>query len=317
MKCVVSAIAIGATLACACHVASAQSSVTVTQQGDGNTSSTEQVINPALATQAPLAFAVISQIGTNNHAGGPGATSSGIYQRDNFATYALIQQNGAGNNAGITQEFTRGYSPVEGRMTQLGNGNSATVKQYIVTSSTAAVDQTGTGNVARVEQIESGDTRLQAVQNGNANQVTIVQRGGTYGGPGVTQNGDGNTASMISNNSAGYGSTIVQNGTFNSASIVQNINGFDSTIAIQQLGTGNRAGATQTGEFQSALIDQIGNDNLASVTQTGLPGGTSGNRASIAQLGDSNTALVRQLGQGYVANVSQIGSGNYTNIYQH
>jgi hypothetical protein len=314
-----SAIAIGAALAFTCHFASAQTAtptVTVTQQGNGNTSYAEQVSS---LTALQEATATITQIGDNNHVGGPGATTGGIFQRaPNVGTSALVVQNGAGNNAGITQDGTIGQAgPVEARITQIGNANTATITQEIVTASTATVDQTGTGNVAVLEQ-SAADARLATTQNGTGNRVTVVQLGGPFGGPDVTQNGDGNTASVnVTNAGGGSGPLIVQTGTANSVTAVQT-DVFDSPARITQLGSGNRADTAQTGQFQTIDLTQNGSNNLASVTQVGdIFGGLPGNSTLINQVGNSNTAIVRQVGEGYVANVSQIGSGNYTNIYQH
>jgi hypothetical protein len=314
-----SRIAIGAALACACHLASAQnveSTVTVTQQGNGNTSYAEQY---AVTTPNNGAQLTITQIGDNNHVGGPGATTGGVIQRNTAygPLVAQVQQNGKGNNAGLIQE-NNGNAAVaaDGRITQLGNGNDAALRQADSSYVEAVVEQSGTGNLARIEQLSSGDAGLRSVQNGSGNQVTISQTGGSYGGPNLTQNGDGNTAS-VTNYGAGAGAKIiVQTGTQNHVTAYQTL-GWDQGLQVHQTGTGNQADANLTGDAQITLIDQIGNDNLASVNQSGPTGTYPGNTATIAQLGNSNTAIVRQVGQNYVANVSQVGSGNYTNIYQH
>jgi hypothetical protein len=149
MKFTLSAIAAGATLACACQLAHAQSTVTVTQQGNANTVSAEQVVpNPNDPSVPRAANATVIQIGNGNHAGGPGGRRAGIYQRDNVGTFALIQQNGTANNAGVMQDGTCGFAArVEASITQAGNANDATIRQHIVTSSPAIVEQTGSGNL--------------------------------------------------------------------------------------------------------------------------------------------------------------------------
>ena len=133
MKFALSTIAVGVVLACVCHAAAAQdvsTTVTVTQQGNGNTSQAEQI---AFSPSNPLgnvgAQAIIVQVGDNNHVGGPGATTSGIVQRSpNLGSVAYVQQNGSGNNAGITQERTiSAAGPLEARITQFGNANTATI----------------------------------------------------------------------------------------------------------------------------------------------------------------------------------------------
>ena len=318
MKFALSTIAVGVALAGVCHVASAQTiptSVTVTQQGNGNTLQAEQVGFGAPDTAGPQG--TIVQIGDNNHVGGPGATTGGLFQRAPArGSVAAIQQNGSGNNAGITQDGTiRAAGPLEARITQLGNANTATIRQEIVTSSTAVVEQSGAGNLARVEQINSTDTSIQTRQIGNDNRISVRQDRAVYGGPNITQNGNGNAVSTVSDNVLGSGPWISQIGDMNTANTTQT--NTEANLSITQQGFGNRADVTQAdGIGDSTTINQSGNNNRASVSQLG-PDGVSYNVASITQVGNTNTAHVRQVGQGYVANVNQVGSNNYTNIYQH
>jgi hypothetical protein len=112
------------------------------------------------------------------------------------------------------------------------------------------------------------------------------------------------------------GPDIQQDGYGNSARTSQ-ANSFESVISIQQLGSGNLADATQTGDFHSTSIDQNGSNNRAKVIQAGPTGVLVGNSALVAQVGNSNSATVRQVGEVYVANIGQVGSGNWTSIYQH
>ncbi len=158
MKSALSTMAVGVALACVCHAASAQSvptTVTVTQQGNGNTAYAEQVgLSLTLPTDALGVSATIVQIGDNNRAGGPGSTAGGIIQRaPSINTSALIYQNGRENNAGIDQNRmigSRGEN--ESRITQLGSGNNAMLRQDLITSSLATIDQSGTGNRTSVER---------------------------------------------------------------------------------------------------------------------------------------------------------------------
>jgi hypothetical protein len=320
MKSGFSAIVIAIGLGLACHAASAQnitSNVTVTQQGNGNTSYAEQY---AVTTESNGAQLTITQIGDNNHVGGPGATHIGVIQSNTPVgpLVAEVRQHGSGNNAGLIQDNNGNAAlAASARITQTGSNNDVMFRQFTTSYAEAVVEQSGNGNVASIEQQFSGDTSLRSVQNGNNNRVTISQSGGTYGGPNVTQDGDGNTASVTTVGAIGGGPYILQTGSLNNATVVQNINGFDSGTAIRQQGIGNSADATLTGEGQRTDITQTGNGNLASVTQTGIPDALLGNFALISQLGNSNTAIVRQSGAAYNADVSQVGANNYTKIYQH
>jgi len=319
MKSTRSTIFTGVILACACQAAFAQDftgNVTVTQQGNGNTSYAEQAGGPSFPVRAAI---TIVQAGNDNHVGGPGAATAGVLQRDNGGLIsALIQQTGTGNDAGITQTGNGGSLPNSARITQLGMDNSAQLRQYSSSDSSVAIDQSGSGNVADVAH-NGGTALLRTSQNGAGNRLTIDYSNGPFGGPNVTQDGEGNTATVI-----GYGVTIgggpriEQNGSFNSVITVQNLLS-ESSHRIRQQGTGNQADATQTGDFQRLSIDQEGNGNLASVSQTGMgPGGVNdGNAVLLSQLGNGNTAIVHQAGLGYRADVRQLGANNDTTIYQH
>jgi hypothetical protein len=316
---IATATALSLGLAFACHGASAQDlprTVTVTQQGNGNTSYADQ----SELQFAPDARITITQIGDHNHVGGPAGTTDGVIQLNNRPArlYAVVEQTGAGNNAGILQTENGGaIGEVSTRITQVGEANTAYVMQRASFDIQATVDQAGNGNVASIEQI-GGTFSAHATQTGNDNRVTIsVQDNGPFGGPVVTQTGDGNSATIVGNG-AGLDSNpeIVQTGAQNTVTSVQTdiING---NARFEQYGVGNVAETEQSGDYHELDIDQNGNGNLARVSQTSPAGLVTGNRATIAQLGNSNTAIVRQVGADYVANVSQAGSGNYTSIYQH
>ena len=317
MKLALSTIALGVCLACASPVASSQT-ITVAQQGSGNTVAAEQVNATPDAVLYSSTTASITQIGNDNHVGGPGGTSGGIFQilSPHGGARAVVSQTGSGNNAGITQDGRPGGNPppVEAVITQQGNGNDATIRQQDATSIPVTVDQTGTGNLARIHLfLNSGDTGVLTRQTGTGNRLTIEEAHVGYTGPDVTQDGQDNSATVTMVDVAASAPTIVQNGAMNSANTVQG-DGGDSHIWIDQQGTGNRADATQYNYFNSAHINQAGNDNFASLTQSG------GNKqASIAQSGNGHRATVSQSGPSvdYVANVSQTGSGNWTNVYQH
>ena len=315
MKFALTSIAAGVVLACVCHGASAQATVTVTQQGNGNTSAAEQVGYSGIDITA-----TITQIGDNNHVGGPGSSGGGIIQVGGESPMpsnaATVYQNGTGNNAGIVQVPII-PSPVEASIRQTGNGNSGFIRQDGVSGTLLTIEQNGDGNRSALEQITGGDSTIRTLQSGNGNSVTVGQyeTGGRFYSS-VVQDGDSNTASVSIHGSAFGGPVIEQHGYGNSATTSQ-ADGEQSLISIRQYGSGNLADAAQTGDLQTADIGQNGIGNRASVTQSGLPDNVLGNSAVIAQAGNSNTAIVRQAGEGYVANVSQVGNGNWTNIYQH
>jgi hypothetical protein len=97
-----SEIALALSIGLACQAASAQNvggTVTVTQQGNGNTSYAEQYAVPTANTGTQL---TITQIGDNNHAGGPGSRpatatmrvapvpGARLYKRDSLGTPTLF-----------------------------------------------------------------------------------------------------------------------------------------------------------------------------------------------------------------------------------
>jgi len=318
---IATATALSLGLAFACHGASAQDlprTVTVTQQGNGNTSYADQS-ELQFATDARI---TITQIGDHNHVGGPGGTTGGVIQLNNRPArlYAVVEQTGVGNDASILQTENGGVNgEVSTRISQAGEANTAYVMQRASFGVQATVDQAGNGNSASIEQL-GGTFSAHATQTGNDNRVTIdVRANGPSGVPVVTQTGDGNSATIVGNGAgAGLDSNpeIVQTGTQNTVTSLQTdiING---NARFEQYGVGNVAETDQSGDYHELDIDQNGNGNLARVSQTSPAGLLTGNFATIAQTGINNTAIVRQVGADYVANVSQVGSGNYTSIYQH
>jgi hypothetical protein len=292
MKLALSTIALGVGLACASQVASSQT-VTVTQQGSGNTIAAEQVNTTPDAVFDAFTNASITQIGNDNHVGGPGATSGGIYQvvSPRGGARAIVSQTGTGNNAGITQDGRPGSvpPPVVTVITQKGNGNDATISQTNAVSNDVSVDQNGSGNLARLRQVDTGDASLHVTQDGIGNTATVDHLRSSHGGPQVTQTGEGNTVSLVVDHLLGHGAVITQTGSMNNAS-VQLIEG-ETLLTISQQGIGNFVGANATGYGHSATINQIGNSNSALLS---LP-----------------------LQANTLANISQTGSGNWSNVYQH
>lgn len=320
MKTVLSSVALGAALACACHPVVAAPTVTTTQQGIANTAYTEQIGGDALTA------ATIVQIGNNNRAGDPLAQTPGIYQRMAPAASASIRQQGDGNTANIVQDGTR--MPVTAQIGQVGNRNTAAITQTIVTYSDASLSQTGTGNVARLDQSQVADLGFRGIQNGTDNYLSFRQNNAVYGTPVVTQMG---TANAVSVNQDGVlfsgGTTIEQNGSMNTvASTLQGVT--DTIDSVRQTGIGNAVTTTQTfSNNVSSVIVQNGNNNVAALTQNqGLYDSSQitqiGNRnsATVVQRATGsggNVAIIRQIGDAYVANVTQTGANNSVGIYQH
>jgi hypothetical protein len=218
-----SAIVAALGLALACQAASAQdgnSVVTVTQQGNGNTSYAEQSTNDYPFNNLT---ATITQIGDNNHVGGPGSTTSGVLQIDSGGSVdAQIRQTGVGNNAGITQVNVVGATfPVTGEITQFGSHNTATLRQTLTSDLSAVLIQNGNGNPSAVEQAESIPGTARTTQTGDNNSATIFQRVTGYVSPRITQDGEGNVASAVVDVNVFGGPLIEQTGTANYASTLQ------------------------------------------------------------------------------------------------
>lgn len=315
MKIPLSALALGIGLAVAGPFAAAQvtsPTVTITQQGAGNTAAAEQYdFDPGA-----IPFIQIKQTGTDNHVGGPGGTTGGVIQHGSVTgAEATVIQAGTGNNAGIVQGDIGPHIPTVS-IAQTGNANSAMVRQEISGGTDVIVKQNGSGNAADVTQ-SAADTEIRVTQTGTNNSATIVDQGtDLFSGPSVVQNGDGNTVSATAINNNFSDHTITQTGLRNHATTNQ----FDvssSSLSITQTGADNQADITQAGLIQSATINENGNGNLASITQSGVNELLIGNTALITQVGNNNSAAVRQVGDGFASTISQIGSGNYANVYQH
>jgi hypothetical protein len=302
----------GIGLACACHLVVAAPSITITQQGNGNTTSAEQsdLSNYDISV-------TITQIGNNNHVGGPGTI--GVVQHGpvlGMGTTLLIYQNGTNNNAGIVQGTVYEFA-VGGSIEQTGSGNSATVRQEAVNGPLIEVKQNGSGNRSDVKQVAVLDSTIWTTQNGIGNSVVFSEHNsGPFFGSPVVQNGEGNMASVTAEQAAVGSPVIQQNGYRNDARASQTDTD-ESVMQFLQQGSANLADAAQTGFGHSISIDQNGSGNAARVTQSGSPDIFTGNSAVIAQVGNGNNATVRKQGVVYAANLNQTGSGNWTSVYQH
>src|SRR5690625_4927041 len=145
----------------------------------------------------------------------------------------------------------------------------------------ALVNQAGEGNSSTIGQ--NGDRNVADTQHvGNDNVASISQAGTRVHANTVYGSGE-----------AGRGPLgITQTGNANSG-------------AIQQEGTGVRAGITQTGDANTATLSQVGSTPLnAYITQIG-----EGNAASIDQSGSWGDINVEQVGTQNVAHDTQTSVG--------
>jgi hypothetical protein len=91
---------------------------------------------------------------------------------------------------------------------------------------------------------------------------------------------------------------------------------------VQQLGLGNRAGASQTGASNAAVIAQAGSQQSGAISQTG-DGNTAtlrqfghANSGAISQTGDDNTACLIQVGKHLSGEIVQQGDGQAMGVIQ-
>jgi hypothetical protein len=326
MQAKLSAIGLGALLACACGGALAQITATTTQQGIGNTAYTEQISTTDFGISA-----TIEQIGNNNRAGDPVTKTPGIFQRPVTGAARLeaaIRQRGDENTASIVQERNI-FPDVTALIEQVGNNNTAAITQDVAQGVNASLNQNGHHNVARVQQLSFGDRGgARGIQNGSENFLSITQENNTLSSGVGIQNGFRNSGTIYLSGFESFGN-VEQDGSMNTATItIRDVE--DTTSSVRQLGTGNTATTTQLTTFfgSSSDVFQDGNNNLATVRQA-----FGANDALIAQIGDNNSATVmqtgapspsdrnsayiRQVGDGLVASITQSGAGNQAGIYQH
>jgi hypothetical protein len=115
----------------------------------------------------------------------------------------------------------------ESFITQTGDGNSATVRQYANDSNMSDVDQIGDNNKANVDQF-GGNNMSTILSTGNGN-INVVDQG--------------------------------------DQSISNQARSFDSNSTIIQLGNMNKGTVLQLGNSQISNVNQMGNMNTANVTQ--------------------------------------------------
>lgn len=325
MKHRLSAIALGAALACSVNAVLADPTVTTTQTGTGNRAYAEQNMVDARASAA------ITQIGNNNIAGDPDSHTPGILQQ-NVVTHDVhpvkITQIGDANRAAIIQ--TNGDSDYGAAITQTGNMNTASLRADHYWNSQTSITQTGNSNVANLVHLGTGGAGGYIFQNGERNVANIRNDGLNDSSTLTRQTGSDNRLDVLHNGNASHSAVhIEQTGVSNTALTIRSGGGFVSAWTLQN-GNGNFAAInqatsneghgniTQTGNGNVASLAQVFNSNDADITQTGNL-----NNAGILQFGPAtfsvlrNTAYITQAGNGFGALIAQSGSDNHAGIYQH
>lgn len=149
-------------------------------------------------------------------------------------------------------------------VSQVGDGNQATVQQTAARASTTIV-QSGSHNIAGIHQ------------DGQATAVAHVRQIGSANDADIAQNGSGG-ADLL---------RLTQTGSGNEARVSQGTEGRGiNTAILSQLGQGNQASLTQQGQDNQAALSQNGADNAMTATQLGA-----GNRLTWTQIGDHNPDL--------------------------
>lgn len=283
---------------------------------------------------------------------GSGQTVSNIKQTfDGYsssdANEITILQSGALNLIGNTSSGPRS----DGGITQIGNGNAATVDQSGNSQSVYILKQQDTksgagSNIATVTQSGSVGTalgnRVQLVDQYNYgfldNTLSITQAvtgngnngEGAFDGSGpailVTgglllsnqsfagQSGSGNdlTYSTVGEaNKFGF----LQQGTGNTIDSVSN--GVGQEVAIRQTGSDNETYGIQTGSHNSAGIQMDGNRNFVDFFQDSTAGAIAdGNKLAIVIAGDDNELTSRQAGLNNEASLDVTGNRNHLDVDQ-
>lgn len=227
----------------------------VTQNGDR--------LSASITQEATRSAAWIEQQGADNQA---------VLYQMNRDSLAVIRQEGALNTAQISQQ---GSLDFDGNLSQVGNGNSATLEQ--------------TGGPSG-EYVSAG-----LIQIGNDNQLTVTQRGSSA--INVSQDGDRNVQTLsvsgrrnnISNASRGNDNRIdiSQDGELLSAGAQQI--GDNNLVTIEQTGLGVWTPAGPDGIlYPAAYVYQNGNANQVALTQRDA------NTAFLTQNGNGNSMTVNQ-----------------------
>ncbi|WP_313552270.1 hypothetical protein [Pseudomonas sp.] len=217
---------------------------------------------------------------------------------DGFLSGFTATQTGDTNQITAIQRDMNVSSAVE----QQGNANSAQLQQYGVSpkdvdvgSVFARVTQYGDGNTATVEQSLNATARL--TQNGNNNSVTVDQGGlasiyfGSAGASLTTnQWGDDNIMTVSQSATSGSNSIIAtQDGNGNTMDLVQ-AGVENSSLDVSQIGDNNYMSLTQRQTINDNFqLTQQGSGLSVTLERTGQ-----GNQATLMQTGLSNTATLTQ-----------------------
>ena len=303
---------------------------TVNQHGSDNEIDIEQENEPS---------SPIGNKATANQADGTSDSDITITQAvgtDGDGNVAVVNQTrGDDNNTTITQDALN-----EAYVTQSGSeyenapatGSNVDIDQSESTSGVATVvQQAGTfGNQVAIEQDEVGNratvtqtggrlNETDIFQNDNGNTATVTQGGNeNTAGPGATpntididQNGKGAMATVTQMNNTNGSSVIIDQNDSDIAEVMQ-ANGERLDVDIDQsganLGTGNIARTSQTGENNTLEIDQRFNNNVV--------GGSIANGGMALQKGRDNDATLNQLGSNNKIALDQDGSDNTIDIEQ-
>lgn len=196
MNASLSATGLGALLTCACSLAFAQATTTISQQGSANTAYTEQTFGSPPPEIPGVLTATIEQIGNNNHVGDALTRTPRIFQRSAIRTVATatVRQHGNQNAASISQDVTFEEVPVQ--IWQIGNKNTAAISQLQVQHSEAELKQTGNDNVASVDQQGVIDSGFRISQDGSGNRLSMRQQRSSLGRPSITQTGTANSVTF-------------------------------------------------------------------------------------------------------------------------
>jgi hypothetical protein len=164
---------------------------------------------------------------------------------------AFITQIGDAGRASIRQSANTQYA----RIDQDGANNDADITQADDGAHYAALAQTGDGNVVDLSQSGIGVQVALLQQAGDGNAMQFGQHGGIVSsGVLATQTGDRNTMALL------------QSGDNNQAWLTQN--GSGNAMTATQTGGNNQLAWTQNGDNHSDLaIDQTGGQSVA-VTQS-------------------------------------------------
>jgi len=252
-----------------------------------------------------------------------------------FKIKAVIDQSGDKNRALQIQgpDHDNVLGPLRAKITQSGNGNTASQIQYKAFN-TATILQSGNGNNASQLQMRSFNY-ANIDQSGNGNTADQKQYGLNSKAE-INQSGDKNTA------------TQEQHGFFNEAYASQSGNGNTSTQIQHKFSAFNYASVSQKGIAGTAWQEQFGNWNKAEIEQGDHSFGNAAkqiqksdgqgtfgnyvNLAKICQDGEGgntasqfqmnmfnvipNEAIITQSGFMNTASQTQFGGDNYSNICQ-